>query len=74
MNRDDLLKAIVDEDRQREDAVLSRYACRSDEAVRLEPHREKKPLWVNVRPAFFHDADKILHSLAYTRYIDLLPL
>ncbi len=24
----------------------------------------------NIRPAFFHDADRIIHSMAYTRYID----
>jgi dGTPase len=70
MNRDELLTGIVDANRQREDTLLSRYACRSAAAVRLDPHREKTPCWENVRPAFFHDADKILHSLAYTRYID----
>ena len=24
----------------------------------------------NIRPSFFHDTDRIIHSRAYTRYID----
>lgn len=70
MSRDDLLQAIFTQNRQREEALLSRYACRSDEGLRLVPEREDRPAWENVRPAFFHDADRILHSQAYTRYID----
>ena len=70
MKREDVLKAIAAQNRQREESLLSRYACRSSEAVRLDPRREKTPEGENVRSAFFHDADKILHSLAYTRYID----
>jgi len=38
--------------------------------VRRHPEREEIEDRINIRPAFFHDTDRIIHSLAYTRYID----
>ena len=32
--------------------------------------RRLREIKEDVRPAFFHDADKILHSTSFTRYID----
>ncbi len=47
---------------------LCEYACKTTSAYRLvEEHRENE---FNVRPAFFRDADRILHSTAYSRYMD----
>ena len=47
---------------------LSEHACKTTSAYRLvEEHREKE---FNIRPAFFRDADRILHSTAYARYMD----
>lgn len=43
---------------------LSKYATKSSDAVRLVKEQE------DVRPAFFHDADRIIHALSYTRYLD----
>lgn len=43
---------------------LSSYATKSSEAIRLKEQEE------DIRPAFFHDTDRIIHSLSYTRYID----
>lgn len=43
---------------------LSPYATKSSEAIRLQLQEE------DIRPAFFHDIDRIIHSLSYTRYID----
>lgn len=43
---------------------LSEYATRSEEAVRLKEEQE------DIRPPFFHDIDRIIHSLSYTRYTD----
>ncbi len=43
---------------------LSIYATRSEEAIRLKEEPE------DFRPPFFHDIDRIIHSLSYTRYID----
>lgn len=44
---------------------LNAYACKSSEAVRLKEEKEQ-----DMRPAFYRDIDRIIHSLSYTRYID----
>lgn len=44
--------------------TLSPYATKSCDAIRLMEQEE------DIRPAFFHDIDRIIHSLSYTRYID----
>lgn len=44
--------------------LLSCYACKSEQAVKL---REEQ---FDMRPDFFKDIDRIIHSLGYTRYID----
>lgn len=49
---------------------LSKFACKSSSGLRKDPDRERIPDRQNVRPMFFHDADKIMHSMSYTRYID----
>lgn len=43
---------------------LSQYACRNCDAIRLREDEE------DIRPEFFHDTDRIIHSLSYTRYLD----
>ena len=43
---------------------LSKYACKNNEAVRLEDYVE------DIRPNYFRDIDRIIHSLSYTRYND----
>ena len=43
---------------------LSKYACLNNDAIRLEEDDE------DIRPEFFHDIDRIIHSLSYTRYLD----
>ena len=43
---------------------LSQYACRYNEAIMQTEENE------DIRPVFFRDIDRIIHSLAYTRYID----
>ena len=43
---------------------LSKYACRSKDRIRLIDKEE------DVRPAFFHDTDSIIHSTSYSRYLD----
>ncbi|NLO39129.1 MAG: HD domain-containing protein [Ruminiclostridium sp.] len=62
-------KSILAGNAKRE-SILSKYACKSARAERLYPDREKIPDNANIRPAFFPDADRIIHSSAYTRYID----
>lgn len=55
---------------QRERKTLSLYACKNNKGIRKYPEKEKIPDRINIRPVFFHDTDKILHSHAYSRYID----
>ena len=43
---------------------LSNYACKNSEAERLKSEKE------DFRPPFFHDIDRIIYSLSYTRYLD----
>ena len=45
---------------------LSKYATKSKDAIRLEKEDLKK----DIRPAYFHDIDRIIYSLAYLRYVD----
>ena len=44
--------------------VLSKYACKSENGILLKEDKE------DMRPIFFRDIDRIIHSLGYTRYID----
>ena len=44
--------------------LFSEYACKSQDGIKLN---EEKP---DIRPVFFRDIDKIIHSQSYTRYID----
>ena len=46
------------------EANLSPYACKDKDSIRL------KPIDDDLRPNFFRDTDRIIHSLSYTRYID----
>ena len=44
--------------------LLASYATKSIEAIRLKDEVD------DIRPAYFHDIDRIIHSLSYTRYMD----
>ena len=44
---------------------LSQYACKDSDAIRL--YDEDNSL--DIRPNFYHDIDRIIHSMAYTRYV-----
>jgi len=43
---------------------LSSYATKSSDAIRIKMETE------DMRPAYFHDIDRIIYSLSYTRYMD----
>ena len=43
---------------------LSKYATISSAAIRFKEENE------DIRPPFFHDIDRIIHSLSYTRYLN----
>jgi len=63
-----IAKSILENNLKREYKTYSKNACLSNAATRF--NEDKIPDRKNIRPAFFHDTDKIIHSLAYTRYID----
>ncbi|NLY92019.1 MAG: HD domain-containing protein [Firmicutes bacterium] len=65
-----LQQEIIAANHRREEILLAPYACASKEGFRFAPEAEKVPDTENIRPTFFHDTDKIIHSMAYTRYID----
>lgn len=44
--------------------LFSKYACKSEKGIKL--YEEKQ----DIRPVFFRDIDKIIHSQSYARYID----
>ena len=46
------------------EASLAPYACKSAQAVRFRDDKD------DIRPEFFHDSDRIIHSYCYSRYID----
>ncbi|MGQ8338157.1 deoxyguanosinetriphosphate triphosphohydrolase family protein [Sunxiuqinia sp. A32] len=64
----DIAKNILENNLKREHKTFSEFACFSKSAIRFG--EDKIPDRENIRPPFFHDTDKIIHSLAYTRYID----
>ena len=43
---------------------LNLSACRNSDAIRLKENNE------DIRSEYFHDIDRIIHSLSYTRYLD----
>ncbi|MEW5801790.1 MAG: HD domain-containing protein [bacterium] len=70
MELSSLYQEIIQNNQHREEVTLSPYACKSNQGIRKEPQREKIADDLNVRPVFFHDTDKIIHSQSYSRYID----
>ena len=70
MTEQNVFSKIVLNNVRREGKLFSKFACRSIKGRRRDRAREKVPDRKNIRPIFAHDADKIIHSLTYTRYID----
>ena len=62
------LEKMVIENNSEMEKYFSKYACKTENAYRLKKEIRKNEF--NVRPAFFRDADRILHSNAYTCYMD----
>ena len=64
------LKEMAMESNFKKEQSLSEYACKTSDAIRLKSEDKERENEFNVRPEFFRDADRILHSMAYTRYMD----
>lgn len=58
------MKNEIEEKILKKEENLSKYSSKSKDAIYLKKQKE------DPRPNYFHDADKIIYSLAYTRYID----
>jgi len=56
---------IIKQFKEREESILGEYATPSKNGIRRYPER-----FPNIRPTFSRDADRVLHSFAFTRYID----
>ncbi len=63
-----IIDRILKENIRREYRILSRYACKSRSGTRRT--KEKSNGGEDIRPQFSRDVDRIMHSLAYSRYID----
>ena len=46
------------------ESYLSQYATFSKDSIRENEESD------DIRPSFFHDIDRVIHSLSYTRYLD----
>lgn len=68
--KEKIFSEIIINNLQRERRNFIKYACKNIHGVRKYSGREKIPDLENIRPVFFHDTDKIIHSRAYSRYID----
>lgn len=63
MNKDLILE--VKENFLLKEKNLSKYACHDSDAIRLF----EEDFSLDIRPNFYHDIDRIIHSMAYTRYV-----
>lgn len=55
---------IVKDNMLQKEVYLASYACKSSDAIRMKKDDE------DFRPSFARDVDRIIYSLAYTRYMD----
>lgn len=54
----------IKENLLKKEESLSKFASKSSDAIRLRKEES------DIRPAYFRDIDRIIHSNSYTRYID----
>ena len=62
MNKD--IELLINENYKKKEALLSKYATLDGDSIRYHEMKE------DIRPPFWHDADRIVHSLSYSRYSD----
>lgn len=61
MNKDEIKLNMLSNEKS-----LSKLACFNKDAIRLIDKKDDD----DIRPEFYRDIDKVIYSLAYTRYID----
>ena len=57
-------KDVIAQNMRIHNQYLSSFATKDEEAMRFLEEKE------DIRPAFFRDIDRIIYSMAYTRYMD----
>ena len=60
----DVILTIAKANMLLKEKLLSEYACKSENGIWLKEDNE------DIRPIFFRDIDRIIHSSGYARYID----
>jgi len=65
--RRNIIRKILFTNTIQEKKTLSKFATKSYKAIR---RKTEKALKRDIRPAFFHDTDRIIHSKAFSRYLD----
>jgi dGTPase len=60
----DIIQSAQEHSKLIEQKILSSLATKSQDAIRKFPEK------IGIRPNFFRDTDRILHSRSFTRYID----
>lgn len=63
---EELIIKEVKENFLKKEALLNEHACLSKDAIRLKEESSSD----EIRPAFYHDTDRIIHALSYTRYLN----
>ncbi|MDD3241764.1 MAG: HD domain-containing protein [Bacilli bacterium] len=61
---DKILKDKVVSNFLNKESNLSKYATKSSEAIRITQDND------DIRPSYYHDIDRIIHALSYTRYMN----
>ena len=56
---------LAKENLMKYESILSNYACKYSDAIRLKNEEEH-----DIRSSFIHDAQRIKYSLSYNRYLD----
>lgn len=59
------MKNTIYENMRKHNKDLSKYACKDEDAIRFNEENDN-----DMRTPFFHDADRIIYSLSYLRYMD----
>ena len=58
------MNSILKNEMLKNELYLKEYASKDSDAIHLKEYEE------DIRPAYFRDIDRIIHSSAYTRYLD----
>ncbi|MHA1489123.1 MAG: deoxyguanosinetriphosphate triphosphohydrolase family protein [Promethearchaeota archaeon] len=56
--------------RMRKDTDIGNHGISDSQAIRYYEEKEEDKNYKDIRPPFFRDVDRIVHSKAYSRYID----